>query len=230
VPQPAPVPIITNGAAIAAELLVETSAVDRFKKLLTDNNGVLLTGDALRQLTVFDFNQQTKSTSGPGGSILLANGDIFPILTDLSVSGAVSFVAPCGLNIPHFHPRGDEFFTLVEGVLDTSMVVENGFTEVVKTQLGKYQATVFPRGSMHFQQNPTCDPAVFVAGFDTTDAGRSDLLTNLLQFDNDVIEAALGFPDTVDASNINAWRKHLPINLAAGVDSCLKACGLTAEE
>ncbi|KAJ7223339.1 RmlC-like cupin domain-containing protein, partial [Mycena pura] len=201
VPHPPPVPIITNGAAIAAELLVETSTVDRFKKLLTDNNGVLLTGDALRQLTVFDLNQQTKSASGPGG-----------------------------LNIPHFHPRGNEFFTLVEGVLDTSMVVENGFTEVVKTQLGKFQATVFPRGSMHFQQNPTCDPAVFVAGFDTTDAGRSDLLNNLLQFDSDVIEAALGFPDTVDASNINAWRKHLPINLAARVDSCLKVCGLTAEE
>ncbi|KAJ7223309.1 RmlC-like cupin domain-containing protein [Mycena pura] len=239
VSQPPSVPVITNGSAIAAELLVEASSVDRFTKLLTDSNGVLLTGEALRELTVFDFNQQLNATvnstgidgdAGVGGSILISSVDNFPILTELGISGAASFIAPCGLNIPHLHPRSDEFFTLVEGVLDTGFVLENGFTQLVTTQLGKFQATVFPKGSLHFQQNPTCDPAVFVAGFDSSDPGRSDLANNLWQFPGDVVNAALGFPDTIDGTNIEAWRAHLPFNLAAGVDSCLQACGLTSEE
>ncbi|KAJ7730951.1 hypothetical protein B0H14DRAFT_2640119 [Mycena olivaceomarginata] len=34
------------------------------------------------------------------------------------------------------------------------------------------------------------------------------------------------FPETIGASTIDAWRAHLPVNLAAGVDSCLKAMGI----
>ncbi|KAJ7223308.1 RmlC-like cupin domain-containing protein [Mycena pura] len=185
-----------------AELLVEASSVDRFTKLLTDFNGVLQ--PAAQRDGGIDGD------AGVGGSILISSVDNFPILTELGISGAASFIAPCGLNIPHLHPRSDEFFTLVEGVLDTGFVLENGFTQLVTTQLGKFQATVFPKGSLHFQQNPTCDPAVFFPG--------------------DVVNAALGFPETIDGTNIEAWRAHLLFNLAAGVDSCLQACGLTSEE
>jgi oxalate decarboxylase/phosphoglucose isomerase-like protein (cupin superfamily) len=123
------------------------SSNDRFKKLLTDSSGALLTGDALRQLTVFDFNNQAPATGAKGGSILLATVDNFPILEELGLSGAVSLVEPCGLNIPHLHPRANEFFTVIDGILDTGFVQENGFNTEIETQLGKYQATVFPMGS-----------------------------------------------------------------------------------
>jgi hypothetical protein len=136
------VPLITNGAAIAAGLKTQASAVDRFKKLLTDGNGNLLTGDALRDLTVFDFNNQAPAPGAKGGSILLATVDNFPILEELGVAGAVSFIEPCGLNIPHSHPRASEFFTVIEGILNTGFVQENGFNTEIETQLGKYQATV----------------------------------------------------------------------------------------
>ncbi|KAJ7931071.1 RmlC-like cupin domain-containing protein [Mycena leptocephala] len=227
VSQPARVPLITNGAAIAAGLKTQASAVDRFKKLLTDGNGNLLTGDALRDLTVFDFNNQAPAPGAKGGSILLATVDNFPILEELGVAGAVSFIEPCGLNIPHSHPRASEFFTVIEGILDTGFVQENGFNTEIETQLGKYQATVFPMGSIHYQQNPTCSPAAFVAAFNNEDPGRSDIATNFWMFSSDVIDASLGFPETIGGTNIDAWRAHLPVNLAAGVDSCLKACGLS---
>ena len=154
--------------------------------------------------------------------------DDFPYLTGFGVAGAVSFVAPCGLNIPHSHPRADEFFTVVEGQLETGWVMENGFNEVILAPLGKYQGTVFPKGSIHYQQNPTCDQAVFVAGFDNNDPGRSDIVTNYFMFDDDIIEASLGFPTQINASTIDKWRSKIPVNLAAGVDSCPKACGLSA--
>ncbi|KAJ6471588.1 RmlC-like cupin domain-containing protein [Mycena vitilis] len=219
---PAPVPIATNGAAVAAGLKSAASVTDRLTKLLTDGNGNVLTGDALRDLTVFDFNNQP--TPGKGGSILLATVDNFPILEELGISGAISFIEPCGLNIPHFHPRASEILTVIEGVLDTGFVQENGFNTEIETQLGKYQATVFPMGSIHYQQNPTCSPAVFVAALGNEDPGRSDIATNFWMLPSDVIDAALGFPETIGGDTIDAWRSHLPANLAAGVDSCLQAC------
>ena len=226
VANPPAVPLVSNAAEIASGLMTSPSTVDRFTKLLTDSNGNLLSGDALRQLTVFDYNQQNPD-SNKGGSILLATIDNFPILTALDMSNAVSFVQPCGLNIPHTHPRANEFFTVVEGVLDTGFVQENGFSTMIQTQLGKFQGTVFPMGSIHFQQNPTCQPAVFVAALDSSDPGRTDLATNFWMLPSDVIDAALGFPTTIGGDNIEAWRSHLPVNLAAGVDSCLQMCGLS---
>ncbi|KAF9461815.1 RmlC-like cupin domain-containing protein [Collybia nuda] len=224
---PGPVPVITNGAAIAAGLMTEPSNNDRFKKLLTDSKGNLLTGDALRGLTVFDFNQQKPNPGAKGGSILLATVDNFPILQSQGISGAISFVEPCGLNIPHFHPRASEIFFVTEGVLDTGFVMENGFNTEIQTQLGKFQGTVFPIGSIHYQQNPTCDPVVFVAALNSEDPGRSDIATSFFMLDSDVVNAALGFPETIGGSNIDQWRSHVPANLAAGVDSCLKKCGLS---
>ncbi|KAJ6520738.1 hypothetical protein B0H19DRAFT_1277867, partial [Mycena capillaripes] len=94
VTQPPPVPLVANAAAIASGLKMQASSNDRFKKLLTDSSGNLLTGDALRQLTVFDFNNQAPATGAKGGSILLATVDNFPILTELGISGAISLVEP----------------------------------------------------------------------------------------------------------------------------------------
>ncbi|KAH8827304.1 spherulin-1B precursor [Flagelloscypha sp. PMI_526] len=227
VSQPPPVPLVSGAAGIASGLITQPSVVDRFKKLLTDSSGNLLTGDALRQLTVFDFNNQKVADGAKGGSILLATVDNFPILQGLGISAAISLVGPCGLNIPHIHPRANEFLTVVDGILNTGFVQENGFNTEVETQLGKYQGTVFPQGSIHYQQNPTCDPAVFVAALESEDPGRSDIATSFFKLPSDVIDAALGFPHTIGAGNIDDWRAHLPVNLAAGVDSCLKACGLS---
>ncbi|KAJ7138584.1 RmlC-like cupin domain-containing protein [Mycena filopes] len=227
VPVPGPVPLIANASAIAAGLRTQPSVNDRFKKLLGDGSGNLLTGDALRQLMVFDFNQQKPGPTAHGGSILLATVDNFPILEELRISGAVSFVEPCGLNIPHLHPRADEFFTIVEGQLETGLVQENGFNTLIQTELGKYQATVFPAGSIHYQQNPTCSPAVFVASLNSEDPGRADVATSFWMIPADIIDASLGFPETIGGGNIDAWRAHIPANLAAGVDKCLQACGLS---
>ncbi|KAJ6533777.1 RmlC-like cupin domain-containing protein [Mycena vulgaris] len=223
---PRPVPAITDAATIVAGLRTQPSVNGRLKKLLTNDSGGLLAGDVLRQLTVFDFNNQKPASGAKGGSILLATVDNFPILEELGVSSAISFVEPCGLNIPHSHPRANEFFTVIDGILDTGFVQENAFNTIIETHLGKYQGTVFPMGSMHYQQNPTCSPAVFVAGLNNEDPGRSDIATSYWMLPSDVVDASLGLPHTIGGGNIDAWRSHLPPNLAAGVDSCLKRCGI----
>ncbi|KAJ7709214.1 hypothetical protein B0H16DRAFT_1822073 [Mycena metata] len=123
-------------------------------------------------------------------------------------------------------PRGDEFFTVIDGQLETGLVQENGFNALIQTELGKYQATVFPAGSLHYQQNPTCSPAIFVASFNSEDPGRSDIATSYWMLPADVVDTALGFPK-LGGSTIDAWRSHLPANLVYGVDSCLEMCGLS---
>ncbi|KAJ7609511.1 RmlC-like cupin domain-containing protein [Roridomyces roridus] len=173
IPQPPPVPTVTNAPQIASGLKTAASVVDRLDQLLKPN-GVLLTGDELRQLTVFDFNNQVP---GPGGSILLATVDEFPILEGLGISAGVSFIKACGINIPHSHPRASEVLTVVEGILYTGFVQENGFNTEIETQLGTFQGTVFPMGSIHYQYNPTCSPAAFVAALGSDDPGRSDIAT-----------------------------------------------------
>ncbi|KAE9401844.1 RmlC-like cupin, partial [Gymnopus androsaceus JB14] len=208
---------------LAAEIMTEPSNVNKLTELLT-SGGDLLTGDALRELTVFDFNNQQPAAGANGGSILLATNDNFPILEALDISGVVSFFGPCGLNIPHFHLRADEFLIVVEGQLETGFVMENGFSSEVHTQLGLYQGTVFPKGSIHYQYNPTCNNATFVASLNSNDPGRSDLVTNFFMLEDAVVNASLSFPTTISGDNIDQWRKFLPVNLAKGVDTCLQAC------
>ncbi|KAF7317174.1 Spherulin-1b protein [Mycena chlorophos] len=227
---PPPVPLVTNPVEIAMKLKAQPSSNDRLQALLADSQGNLLTGEALRQLTVFDFNNQAEASGAKGGSLLLATVDNFPILEELGIAAGVSIVEPCGLNIPHTHPRANEMLIVTEGILDTGFVQENGFNTVVETQLGTLQATVFPMGSLHFQQNPTCSEAMFVAALNNEDPGRSDMATTFWMLPSDVVDAALGFPHSIGGKNINQWRSSLPVNLAAGIDSCLQACGLTSEE
>ncbi|KAJ7871650.1 hypothetical protein B0H14DRAFT_3439364 [Mycena olivaceomarginata] len=171
---------------------------DRFKKLLTDSSGNLLTGDALRQLT------GTRPIRRPSRSS-----------------------SPAGLNIPHLHPRANEMFTVIDGILDTGFVQENGFQHRDPDTAREVPGNRVSHGSIHYQQNPTCSPAVFVASLNSEDPGRSDIATSFWMLPSDVVDAALGFPETIGASTIDAWRAHLPVNLAAGVDSCLKSCGLS---
>ena len=130
------------------------------------------------------------------------------------------------MNTPHTHPRATEFLTVVEGALESGFILENGFATEQTTSLRKLQGTVFPMGSVHFQFNPACEPAVFVAALNSQDPGVSQAAQNFFGLNNEVVNATLGFPQQLDGKDINAFRKRIPENVALGVDSCLKKCGI----
>ena len=54
------------------------------------------------------------------------------------------------------------------------MLVENGarFAEI---DIRPGTATVFPQGAIHFEMNPSCEPAMFVAAFNGEDPGVSQV-------------------------------------------------------
>ncbi|KAK5254897.1 hypothetical protein LTR16_004753 [Cryomyces antarcticus] len=198
---------------LASDLIKEPSSVDRFTKLLTTGGDgkTLLSGQELKDRVVFDFNNAKPADGSLGGKILLANVDNFPILTDLGISTAVATLGPCGQIQSGF-------------ILENGFAVNNKVVSQVSTNLTALQGTVFPMGSIHFQFNPTCEDAIFVATLNSDDPGVSQIAQNFFALNGEVIDAALGFPFTIAGEDVNKFRAQLPINLAVGVDQCLKTC------
>lgn len=74
----------------------------------------------------------------------------------------IGFLGPCGMNTPHTHPRATEMLYVVNGTLSSGMIAENGARFVFNT-LEAGSAMLFPKGSIHFQQNEGCGKCMFYA-------------------------------------------------------------------
>ncbi|KAL1638998.1 hypothetical protein SLS58_008326 [Diplodia intermedia] len=209
-------------------------AIDRFKLLLTKDGAgkELLPADELQKVIAFDFTANVDPGKGKGGALKAAQINNFPILTDLGISTTVGFLGPCGLNTPHTHPRATEFLTLVEGdKLDFGFIVENGLVAEgqnaeVAGSLGRLAGAVFPIGSIHYQFNPTCDNATFVATLTSEDPGTSQAAQNFFGLNGDIVEATLGFPEQLNGADLEAFKAKIPANVALGVEQCLQTCNI----
>ncbi|KAG9206621.1 hypothetical protein G6514_003458 [Epicoccum nigrum] len=222
-------------ATLGSVQALPLSTVERFQRLLVQGQ-TLLTGDALRALTVFSFNNATPAPGAKGGALISANIETFPILADLGISTTVAFLNPCGINTPHVHPRATEFLTLVEGKnLKFGFVLENGLVSAnqdpeIAGFLNKLEGTVFPQGSIHFQFNDNCDDAIFVATLNSEDPGTSQIAQNFFALNAEVVNATLGFPREINGQNIQEFRKYIPANLAQDMEVCLKRCKMSGYE
>ncbi|KAK4185485.1 RmlC-like cupin domain-containing protein [Podospora australis] len=173
-------------------------------------------------------------TTGPGqdGSVIVGSLDSIPGLIGTNVAAAVGFIGPCGLNVPHLHPRANEFLTAVQGTLIGAFVLEEdgmftGTMPQVSMTLTNYTGMLFPMGHTHWQFNPTCEQAVFVAGFDSSDEGRFQVAqTFFSSMPDDVLTASLGNPTFLGPSQIDKLRGVIPSAFSVMVESCAKACVL----
>lgn len=73
----------------------------------------------------------------------------------------LGILGPCGMNTPHLHPRATEMLFLINGTITTGMIAENGARFVYNT-VDAGTASVYLQGSMHWQQNEGCEPAMFI--------------------------------------------------------------------
>jgi Cupin len=201
------------------DLAQEPTTVDRFTKLIkTDPKSAPLK---------FDFNPAANAAfPSKSGGVTLANRKTFAPLVDLGISSAMGFMSPCSLNTAHTHPRASEFLTVVSGQIDTGFILETGLPTQINTTLTKFQGTVFPVGSIHFQSNNQCEDAVFVAGLNSDDPGVSFVAQNFFSLSQDVVEATLGFPEEINGKNFQKFKDRIPVPFAKGVEECLKRCGL----
>jgi hypothetical protein len=219
----------SSASDIAASLLTAPTAVQRFQRLLTQGEGdniELKSADELRKVTVFPFK---KNNNTQGGNAVASNAGNFPILIDLGISTTVGFMNPCGINSPHIHPRATEFLTLVEGEkLEFGYVLENQIVGPMKNPevagyLNKFEGTVFPQGSIHYQFNNNCNNAIFVASLSSEDPGTSQIAQNFFALNPQVLDATLNITQ-IDGKDIDQFAKGLPANLVKDVKVCMAKC------
>jgi hypothetical protein len=84
----------------------------------------------------------------------------------------------------------------------------------------------FPQGSIHLQFNPTCEKAVFLAGFNDDDPGVSNIAANFLAFDPELVGATLGGDTVVSGADLATFEQGLPKDAVIAVQDCLSMCGI----
>jgi len=120
---------------------------------------------------VYDFfNTNVGITTGEGGKTILANAATFPALIGQGLSMVIGLINPCGINLPHIHPRASELWYVIEGEFETGFFSENGGI-LVMNNVTQGQVTLYPQGVIHFEQNLNCKPAKFIAAFNNQDPG-----------------------------------------------------------
>ncbi|KAK4448020.1 RmlC-like cupin domain-containing protein [Podospora aff. communis PSN243] len=177
---------------------------------------------------VFDFNDRSipgSESDGLGGFTVAANARTFPALIGNGGAMTLGFLGPCGMNTAHVHNRATEFNIVVKGRLVTNFVIENGLEPIANT-LSLYQMTVFPQGAIHQEFNPDCEDAVFVAGFNNVDPGVEQVAQAFFNLNPAVVGATLGGVTSLNGKDLESFREHIPENVAQGIDSCLKKCGI----
>lgn len=174
----------------------------------------------------FDFNDPPKAAVAQNvssGSVVTAVGESFPALIGSDSAMYVFKLGPCGMIVPHAHPRADEFVITTEGKISTQFLTESE-SEVITNELSAYQASLFPMGSFHFELNPTCEPATFIGNFNSNDPGNTFVAPNFFSLDDKAVLAQLG--GVVSGEDLASIRDKLPEGPVASVEQCLKKCGI----
>jgi hypothetical protein len=98
----------------------------------------------------------------------------------------------------------------------------------VNATLEYFKGMLFPQGETHFQFNPTCEPALFAAGFDSNDPGRTQVARNFFSaYPDDVLISAVGGDlETLDPARIARFREQIPTAFAEQIESCVKRCNI----
>ena len=171
---------------------------------------------------------QSNAANGLGGQGYLAHVGNFPVLINAGLSVAIGYLNPCGLDSIHVHNRANELVTLVNGVsLTTGFVLEDGYDQPIINTLGLYQTAIRPQGSLHWEFNNNCEPAVFVAALGHEDPGVSRTAQNFFINPEEVVDANLAYPSWLDNVNTTDYRAQLPAAFAQGAKECYQRCGLT---
>jgi len=176
------------------------------------------------QQFVFDFvNSLTGITKGGGGSTVAATRTNFAALVGHGVAMTVGFIEPCGINLPHTHPRATEINFILSGTFLAGFFEENG-ARFIGNVLHAGMATVFPRGAIHFELNIGCEPAMFVAAFNDEDPGVQTTSLSFFGLPANIIQASLNISSIQTVDDLGA---HLPNNPANAIQACKQTCGLS---
>eukprot|EP01121_Diplochlamys_sp_Union-15-3_P003608 TRINITY_DN1354_c0_g1_i4.p1 TRINITY_DN1354_c0_g1~~TRINITY_DN1354_c0_g1_i4.p1 ORF type:complete len:347 (-),score=36.07 TRINITY_DN1354_c0_g1_i4:124-1134(-) len=162
----------------------------------------------------------------PGGNVSYMNLTSLPTLAGRNLAAAWTMLEPCGLILPHVHPRGDKTVISIDGQqLMVGYIWENKAKFVVNI-LGVGDATFVPKGAIHFLQNLSCNRTNSINGYNYEDPGLLILGSNLFRFPDDVLGAAFGLSEA-EVDTVRDSIPPYPLYLAA---ECRQRCGFYSDE
>ncbi|KAI0043628.1 RmlC-like cupin [Auriscalpium vulgare] len=198
---------------LVAQLKTASTLVDRLK-LLEDSD------------LLFNFLEPPSTVgvvTGAAGHTVEASSANFPAVVGNGIAMTIGFLGPCGMNTPHTHPRATEINFSINTTLRAGLLVENG-ARFIDIEIAPGSATVFPQGAIHFEMNPSCEPAMFVAGFNHEDPGVQQVAQRYFGLPPDIVGATLGGLGVVEVADLES---KIPDNIAFGAEECLTRCGIT---
>jgi oxalate decarboxylase/phosphoglucose isomerase-like protein (cupin superfamily) len=133
----------------------------------------------------------------------------------------VVYLKPCGMNLPHIHPRASTISYVAKGTIRCGFWTENT-GEFHSFVLNEGQGIAFGPGALHFEQNMGCTDAVLVAAFNNEDPGTAQITEGIRSLPLDILSATFGQTQ----NQINQTRQAFPTTPAQGIDSCYKACNI----
>ncbi|KAF2259045.1 hypothetical protein CC78DRAFT_621326 [Lojkania enalia] len=216
----------SDNTELIADLVTDPTVIKRYRRLLTDAGQQLLSGEDLAKATIFDFQKDPIPVRGSQGGVTTSSDtETFPILFGSDIMMNWATLGPCGILLPHVHPRANEFFVVSEGEVEFGYMLEIGLLKTqapspeINGKLTKYTGTLFPQGSIHYQINnsPECKPATILATLSSSDPGTTTILQT-----PPVGNATVSMQ--ADRNDIDYVRPLLPPQIVSVLDKCLARC------
>lgn len=157
----------------------------------------------------------------PGGNVSYFNLTTTPVLANTGIAFSIAMLEPCGIILPHIHPRGAKGIYMISGTtLQVGFIQENR-AQLILNEINVGYATAIPRGAIHFVQNLGCTPSVQLDAYNNEDPGLLTLALNMFRFSDDLLSSAFGQLDDA-INNLRQTISGYPLDVTK---ACRKQCG-----
>lgn len=144
----------------------------------------------LTSFTLRDIFRNGDVSSGSGGVRAAANTGNFPGTTSEGITVVRFEMVPCGVNLPHTHPRASELLSLISGgPLQVGFIDTSGKAHLDIIRSG--DSTLFPRGLLHFEINLGTENATYVSALNSQNPGTLNAAASLFRVPELVLATAL---------------------------------------
>ena len=169
----------------------------------------------------FDLKGSRPFTVGGGGNGKRASLIEMPSLKGVGISYGYTDLEPCGIVLPHIHPRATEMIYAIQGRFQVGFVEENEGRAIIN-DIGEGETHFFPQGLIHFEQNLACTKGIFLSAFTHEDPGALSLPNRLFSLPTQAITSSFNNNE----ETLKMIQDKLVVSPAAGVGECRARCGL----
>jgi len=144
----------------------------------------------LTSFTLRDIFRNGEVSSGSGGVRAAVTTQNFPATTDEGITVVRFEMVPCGVNLPHTHPRATELLSLISGgPLQVGFIDTSGNPHLDIIRPG--DSTLFPRGLLHFEINLGRENATYISALNSQNPGTLNAAASLFRVPNLPLATAL---------------------------------------